>query len=550
MTRPSSKSGGSSTATKPGSISARSQSEKRLALLLVSLALAASFCFGSAFYLFKTRWESPAIPPFNHLSDLATASSSNIQANDFNGLWSNPMTEQGTHDVEAKYLAYLPHSGFHNQRIAFENALVLARILNRTLLVPPVRLGSSVLQYDSFEKLKHFVEVSEKTKLRHCANVSSWSTLPVKCRDYFDYTFVPWDWLVNLTSIMAQQPLITRWNVSDAWLQYNLHITPNDAFSIKDRHEYHYRFVDNNLLDIAGSRYDESVSISLLDQVQHRLLHFGTLHGSSRLRLRVGQNIDTRTQIRKAMIYSNQDLADTANLIGGLLGGDYLAVHVRIEEKLFSRNSQDNARLIWWKLLHKVLGFSSDSVIELEKEITGSTGVTAPRIKTDLASIRVPHPSLPPLKAGTPYLPCRGRLHPQEHAVLNTPLYISTDAPHPEAHPSLRLFFKAFPCTFFLSDFKRYLSNISHSLEQPSAFISTRLYANTSITATHLSPSLSSLVNPYDGLRLQGFLLPFLDAMVAGRAWSVVGTHGSTFSQFVEDVLWRSWKGWEIVQRG
>lgn len=32
-----------------------------------------------------------------------------------------------------------PHSGLHNQRISFVNALVLSALLNRTLIVPPVR---------------------------------------------------------------------------------------------------------------------------------------------------------------------------------------------------------------------------------------------------------------------------------------------------------------------------------------------------------------------------------------------------------------------------
>jgi hypothetical protein len=41
-------------------------------------------------------------------------------------------------DCSEKYLSYLPHSGFHNQRIAFEHALVISHILNRTLLIPPV----------------------------------------------------------------------------------------------------------------------------------------------------------------------------------------------------------------------------------------------------------------------------------------------------------------------------------------------------------------------------------------------------------------------------
>ena len=34
---------------------------------------------------------------------------------------------------DEKYLGFLPHSGFHNQRIALENALLLGFLLNRTV---------------------------------------------------------------------------------------------------------------------------------------------------------------------------------------------------------------------------------------------------------------------------------------------------------------------------------------------------------------------------------------------------------------------------------
>ena len=53
-----------------------------------------------------------------------------------------------------------------------------------------------------------------------------------------------------------------------------------------------------------------------------------------------------------------------------------------------------------------------------------------------------------------------------------------------------------------------------------------------------------------DGVPLGRFLMPFLDAMVVGQAWQVVGTEQSTFSAFVTDVLWRRYHGFEIVQRG
>ncbi|GAA5903202.1 hypothetical protein JCM8208_002236 [Rhodotorula glutinis] len=44
-------------------------------------------------------------------------------------------------DPDARYLGFLPHSGFHNQRIALQNALLLGKLLNRTVLVPPVWIG-------------------------------------------------------------------------------------------------------------------------------------------------------------------------------------------------------------------------------------------------------------------------------------------------------------------------------------------------------------------------------------------------------------------------
>lgn len=37
-----------------------------------------------------------------------------------------------------KFLWYAPHSGFSNQLFEFKNALLLAAILNRTLIVPPI----------------------------------------------------------------------------------------------------------------------------------------------------------------------------------------------------------------------------------------------------------------------------------------------------------------------------------------------------------------------------------------------------------------------------
>ncbi|KAL8279398.1 hypothetical protein RQP46_008210 [Phenoliferia psychrophenolica] len=57
-------------------------------------------------------------------------------------------------DDGVKYLGFLPHSGFHNQRMALQNALLLGSILNRTVLVPPVWIGwpTPTEVYDELQK--------------------------------------------------------------------------------------------------------------------------------------------------------------------------------------------------------------------------------------------------------------------------------------------------------------------------------------------------------------------------------------------------------------
>lgn len=40
--------------------------------------------------------------------------------------------------LDQKFLFYAPHSGFSNQLQEFKNAILMAGILNRTLIVPPV----------------------------------------------------------------------------------------------------------------------------------------------------------------------------------------------------------------------------------------------------------------------------------------------------------------------------------------------------------------------------------------------------------------------------
>ena len=54
-----------------------------------------------------------------------------------------PKPIQHTPQPNEKYLTYLPYSRFSNQRSTLLNAALLAKYLNRTLVVPPMFLGSA-----------------------------------------------------------------------------------------------------------------------------------------------------------------------------------------------------------------------------------------------------------------------------------------------------------------------------------------------------------------------------------------------------------------------
>ncbi|KAF9225132.1 hypothetical protein BS17DRAFT_778193 [Gyrodon lividus] len=492
---------------------------RQLVVLVAVLTFAMFVCFGTAYYLFTTRWNSKVlslhVPAADDITQVVLFDESDT------------LLERLRADPTAKFLAYLPHSGFHNQRIAFENALVLSRLLNRTLLVPPVRLGGKTIRYVQFDELRHLLTLGGKEGLQHCADVPRDTPTPDECIDYFDYTLVPWASLVNLTQVKAHQRLLRISNFTSTWLFEKLNISEDDTLVLADSGPYDFRFLDS-VNDVSPSRhkYLQSVYIPDLVTSQQRLLQIGTLFGSSRLRLKQEENKWVRRDVRRSMAFANADLTLASDLIHDTLGGVYLGAHVRVGDGRFQRDGRANARVIWWKLVQGVLGLDLQTAVSLEQKFLLSTEeeeeMDPPHIYPDLPSLRVPHPPLPPLpEYFSPRVSCQGRLHRAPSLRrLNVPLFVATDCAKPRSDPLFVPFFETFPCVFFLSDFR---SQTAH---------------------------LDRVRNAYDGVAMKLFLLPLLDAMIAGKAHQVVVTDDSTFSAFIQDVLWRTYHGWEIVQRG
>ncbi|PPQ93668.1 hypothetical protein CVT25_012727 [Psilocybe cyanescens] len=486
----------------PSRKAANHRVNRNLALLLMLLTLACMTCFGSAYYLFTTRWDSRAI------SFPCTSSNTTSQAIVFD-------TDIDYLDLSAKYLTYLPHSGFHNQRIAFENALLLSHLLRRTLLVPPIRLGNKPIHYVEYNTLSRYHELSSKEGLSHCAHIPVHITRPIECLQYFETSYIPWTWLVDLSAVSTRQPFFHRPNMSQAWLQARFGILSSDVYVLRDDMPYRYRFLDT-LSDSSPvtDKYQEDVYITNLVAAQERLLQIGTLFGTSRLRLKNSDNIAYLEMIRRNMVFTNSDLIATADSISQSLHS-YLGVHLRSGDGKFKKKIGTTVKAIWWEILYTTLGLSVAEICDVEDKLLGEapSSCTTSKIDPDLNNN---------VATWSPYISsllsyrglCRSsRHHERKYHLLNVPIYVATDLKTPEMHPAMSIFRQTFPCMFFLDDFKK-----------------------------EMIP-LENLISPYDGVNLLPFVLPFVDALVLGKALKVVGTEGSTFSKFVTEILWSNSTG-------
>ena len=458
---------------------------RNVVFFLLFLTVASISCFALAYYVFTTRWD---IQP------------GSVRIQSTNASW------QATASLSAsdiKYLAYLPHSGFHNQRIAFENALVLAYTLNRTLIVPPIHLGNRPMHYAQYDLLLQVHESASKRSLAHCAKLPTYLWQPSECLDYSSTTTLPWEWLFNLTAIRLRQPLLICAEMTQSWFSRYLPLPEDETIILREDSPYHFRFLDS-ITDSAPSseRYGEDIYIPALNQVTRRLLRTGSLFGTARVRLRNRGNKDHRDLIRKALIPNHPSILRASEAICNRLGDNYLAAHVRAGDGSFTHKAEGTVALVWKRLVLEVLAIPAEPACKLLESIDPSSTIPCEPQSTGGETLKI--------KQGRkPSFSCRGVLHPSGPLeTLNTPLYLATDIPDPHKDPLLRILRLTFPCMFILADFTQALA------------------------------PLEDLVSPYDAVRLYSFLLPFVDGLVAGRAAHVVGTEGSTYSQYVERRLW------------
>ncbi|GAA5979005.1 hypothetical protein JCM5350_004202 [Sporobolomyces pararoseus] len=462
-----------------------------------------------------------------------------------------------------RYLAYSPHSGYHNQRISLENALTLAFLLDRTLLLPPIWLGHAI-PYISFDKLQRRLEMASKSGLEErCipfGEGDAQEPIPRECEGFWDWTLVDWDFLVDLSKAEEVVSIERRWNMSREWMEDEFGLTSadskgrgGDTFYLKDDTMYQYRFYDSVDDQEPLDKWTNRINVEEFkkETEDYKLVHLGTMFGTNRIRATTEQAFNARSKFRRAMLFRNEIVDEVTEAIRDQMGGEgnYYGLHLRVGDGIFQTNARKNMEGVWRDLCIGKMKLDKEVCDEMRlksgqgrrKPVKREENRVDPLVTPSLLSKRAnsrpqregayQHAPLPPLPtirslADSPIsssLSCQRPLHTASHLLpFNAPLYIATDSKVPRQDPNLALFFDSFPCTFTLSDF----SSLP-SLDR-----------------------MNRLRNEEDKTPLAQFLYPQLDAQVAAWGRGLVGTPQSTYSRFAIDVLHQMYHGWEIVERG
>lgn len=410
-------------------------------------------------------------------------------------------------DPNERYLAYLPHSGFHNQRITLENALLLAKYLNRTLLVPPVFLGPAT-EWRLFDILHRRILLQTKRGLDHCGKVPKGDPLPAECLNYYSWTTVEWDFFYDMEKIAKEQPFKYRKDHSFAWMETHLGVDrTKDIYKINDGAHYDYQIYDDpNSVTPLNKRYIRRLNVQELEAIPQRVLHMGSLFATGRVLAELPESKIYQQFLRRTMILSTPILKKTSDAIVGKLGGlgSFVGLHLRVGDGMFVEPAPENIENMFQSLVNitgikpipnytivpsspptetidinsedeENVGPGSEESEDPEEEGVDPEEETSPRLDFDQ---------------------CRAR---KDIGGKFTIIYIATDGVYPRRNILFRKLFDHFPCIFTLDDFSEHLVELKQM-------------KNT------------------DGVGLAKDLIPMVDAVVSAKGRYFMGTPKSTFS--------------------
>lgn len=221
-----------------------------------------------------------------------------------------------------------------SERKSLVNALLVAHILNRTLLLPPARLGYPA---------PWGPELNERLTWAERCKADTPAPQDDPCgRDPDKWTYVGWSYLVSKT-LLAGRPLVDRWNSSTDWFTEDvalggLGLEKDEIASFDDQQRRSYQLYDDRKtrtrLDLFARRIDLEDLMEHESFANKRLLHFGSLFSGARLNIQRPSNQAEQQKIGDAMILENDALDRISDSIRDQLGS-YAGVHLRVGDGIF-----------------------------------------------------------------------------------------------------------------------------------------------------------------------------------------------------------------------
>ncbi|KAF9317472.1 Bifunctional purine biosynthetic protein ade1 [Podila horticola] len=305
-----------------------------------------------------------------------------------------------------RFLGYIPHSGFHNQRMTLESALLLTAYLNRTLLLPPLYMSKRKLTNLNWkvpsELLGNWAQRT-RANFEYCRSYDPTLLPPytkeqlkamtdeerkreTECSFYHEWTVAPWTYFYDIPEILEnsmgvgghQEPIrvFDRSNISLSWLVDKLGVQDfnKEIYFVNDTSRYDYQIVDDLEHDYGVSphvdesplskgswagRYSRTILLTDLMSRPERILHFGSLFGTDRVEARSESHKAMQKYISDGMDMWNQDILDATDMIErqieewikitGRAAPGYLGVHFRTVDGDFAKFARRNlARIISW----------------------------------------------------------------------------------------------------------------------------------------------------------------------------------------------------------
>lgn len=432
-----------------------------------------------------------------------------------------PPLFQESSSTEERFLAYLPHSGLSNQRIELANALLLAALLNRTLIVPPAFLGNVVGWMKSEQLFDHLgwltnTSLDFETICRPptLGDLRSYVRLS-RCTEYTHFAAIHWTDLHDLGSLAPYVRVWYQTAISLPDLQQKLGVSDNDTFVYQDEQLYDWRLYEDpeeareklalrtNYIDsFTGRKYYKVYTLDYWRNRPERLLQLGSVFGSTRLSIHSPGYLVLKNQIAEALQYRlDTPVGETVRNIVHYLGGkgSFMAVHFRTGDKPFEEQLEENM-FLFAKGMAELTGASMPQPSDLNMtETRPLLQLIPPKDGLDM----------PPWSSVCRNVPTDSNdEHLQRHGA-RTLIYIATDHHTPRAPDSRLLpWFNFFPCTIVLDDLPK------------------DLFAPLDQLHDILVPAKS----------LWSYLLPLVDAMVAAHAKEIFTTPRSTFSKYIGDL--------------